>query len=115
MVVATAWSSIREAARAARIALPQTMIELGFNVVPVVRSKCCCDRIGIAEISYGSLQVDDRFGRQIGNRGGADVLDTCSQPGCEQHLQVTTFLLAPVGPAGVGVDDLNAVAQAGQD
>ena len=59
--------------------------------MPVVRSQCRCDRARIAQIAHGRLEVDDRFGWQIGYSGGADVLDVGDQPGCEQRFEVVAF------------------------
>jgi hypothetical protein len=53
------------------------------------------------------LEVDDGFGWQIRDGGGADVLDAGDEPGCEQYFEVIAFLLATDGPGGVGVGEID--------
>jgi hypothetical protein len=80
----------------------------------VVRSQCRCDRAWIAQIAHGRLEVDDGFGWQIGDCGGADVLDAGDEQGCEQYFEVVAFLLALHGLSGVGVGEIDGCGGPGR-
>ena len=57
-------------------------------------------------MSHCGLEVDDWFGRQAWNRGGANVLDAADEPWREKCLQGVAQALSSRFPVWVCVDDL---------